>query len=310
MILPADEELHCVGPGRYWQESWYFNWADGESFGLARLGYRLNERRIDALVLTIRDGEPELIYPGVGLRDGGGERDAARGLRGGRLVVTMLEPLRRWRIVLEGRDALELTFEATTPAHDYHGEGRRLPPGVAAGHFEQAGRVTGWTRLRGRERRVNGTGERDKSWGERDWSRVERWDWIAGQFGDGFAFNVWQGSAGGEAGTSGYVWDGGVQRAVTAVEVRYQWGRRAHLARRAELRVAVEGGGSYDLVAEALGTFPLLRGRLWIEETHARFRCGGRAGVGVIEHAWRAGALDIARRAGDLARVAARVLRS
>jgi hypothetical protein len=58
---------------------------------------------------------------------------------------------------------------------------------MTGAHFEQSGRVTGWTRFgieRGAERHeIDALGQRDKSWGVRDWARLEGWNWLAGHPG-------------------------------------------------------------------------------------------------------------------------------
>ncbi len=105
MIGPEDEKLHLNehDGARHWQESYYFNWADPahELFGLTRIGLRLSQRRIDALVLAICKGQPAYIYPGVSLRQRGPwtEQSGAH-IRGGRLSYWLEKPLARWRLKL------------------------------------------------------------------------------------------------------------------------------------------------------------------------------------------------------------------
>src|SRR3990172_7598933 len=97
MIGPPDEELHSVGDGLHWQESYYFNWGDpdGKSFGLSRIGYRFGEKQIDGLVLTWRDGRPEFVYPAVNLalRGEPAKIRSSEGLKARGLVYRMVEPL-------------------------------------------------------------------------------------------------------------------------------------------------------------------------------------------------------------------------
>src|SRR5207245_479848 len=69
MIVAADEQLHEPGADAHWPESYYFNWADseGRSFGLTRIGYNPAARKIDAVLLPMRDRPPEDRYPALGL---------------------------------------------------------------------------------------------------------------------------------------------------------------------------------------------------------------------------------------------------
>jgi len=144
MIEPKDEQLHDYGPHPDWQESFYFNWADPErrAFTLARIGYRFNAGKTDGLIISLRDGETELFYGPADIDHEGpcSDEDPARGLRARRFVVTMEEPLRRWRLELEGDQSMDLVFEAHTPVFDYHEGGRRLASTMTGQHFEQTGR--------------------------------------------------------------------------------------------------------------------------------------------------------------------------
>jgi hypothetical protein len=50
-----------------------------------------------------------------------------------------------------------------------------------ADHFEQSGKVTGTVKLAGDARAVKGLGQRDKSWGPRNW-HIESWYALHAQF--------------------------------------------------------------------------------------------------------------------------------
>lgn len=319
MIEPQDEDPHPVGPGKHWQESWYFNWADphGKSFGLSRIGFRYNENRIDGLVLTLRDGRPEYIYPGVSLRPSGGwqHRQASQGIEAGRLTYRAEEPLRQWSLTLAGRDSMNLIWTAFTPAFDFGESPGELPPNVAQEHFEQSGVVTGWTRFKGRYHEIRGYGQRDKSWGVRDWAKVEGWNWITAQFGEAISFNAWEGFLGNQRYFNGFVYREGKNHAIDDPRIVFEWGRRKHLPRSTTISFSTAGGERYEFRAETLSTFPLVKNGLWLEEVHALFslETGGGSvplqGIGVIEHAWHAGTWGTIANAGDLARAGWKVLR-
>ncbi|WP_427384536.1 hypothetical protein [Janibacter sp. G56] len=115
-ILVADEHLHPTQPLPHWQESFYFNWTDLQAgaFGLTRIGYRLDSGEADAVVITMRGGKCELVYAAQNqtVPTTPGEFDTSRGLKVDRLTYTCEEPLKRWRLVLEGRDSFDLTWTA------------------------------------------------------------------------------------------------------------------------------------------------------------------------------------------------------
>jgi hypothetical protein len=79
---------------------------------------------------------------------------------------------------------LDLEWEAYSPVYDYP-----YPDDHPGAHYEHAGIVHGEL-LIGRERvAFEGRGERDHSWGDRDWW-VWGWHWTSFQIGNSHAINV------------------------------------------------------------------------------------------------------------------------
>jgi hypothetical protein len=304
MIGPEDEQIHAIGSDPHWQESFYFNWADLEqrAFTLARIGFRFHQQRIDGLIVSIRDGEPELVYPAANLSHQGSwdDQDPERGMRSRGFTVTMEEPLRRWRLRLEGRNSMDVVFEAHTPPFDYHAEGRRLAATMTGEHFEQTGSATGWTNFKGRRFEISSLGQRDKSWGARDWSRVEGWNWISAQFGRDLSFNLMQSFEDGQCFDNGFFFQDGENHAIESLEIRYRWGEKSHRPSAARIHALDSRRCEHEIHAEALGSFPLLKSGVWLEESHARFRIetpgGPRVGQGVMEHVWRPGKVALLAR--------------
>ncbi len=308
MIEARDEWLHEVGADPAWQESFYFNWADpnGRSFTLARTGYRFHPRKTDGLVISLRDGALELFYGPADLDHEGDcrEEDPAHGMRAGDLVVTMLEPLRKWRLVIEGDRGMDVVFEARTPAFDYHAEGP-LAATMTGSHFEQSGRVTGWTHFGDTRHEIDALGQRDKSWGVRDWDRLEGWNWISGQLGPDMSFNAMQTIEQGRTLDNGFVHRDGTNHPIARTQVAYTWGALEHELAGAEIEIVEVGGRTHRLRAEPLGAFPILRGDVWLEETHVAYTLDGpdgpRQGHGVVEHTWRATPTEIGKRGHRIA---------
>ncbi|MCC6215046.1 MAG: hypothetical protein IT376_09270 [Polyangiaceae bacterium] len=310
-IEPPDDARHEPGPERRWQESWYFNFSDPRSglFGLLRTGLRPNEGRADALVLTVLDGRPHYVYPGVGCRyTPGRSDDVARGLRVGRLDLRAVEPLARWQLTLRGEDALDLDFRCVAPPYDYPGRGagaEGFASSMAARHFEQVGHVSGWLRLHGRTFELDGYGQRDKSWGVRDWTTLAGWDWVSAHFGPELALNVLEVREGAGSHAAGFVWVDGRVEAVRAHRLRWDWGRRPHVPARGRLDIETERGDRLEVEATTRGRFPLYRGGALLEEIAADYvaRRAGRTyrGTGVLEHVWRPPLVERLRRGPELA---------
>ncbi|MCP4007274.1 MAG: hypothetical protein GY725_24075 [bacterium] len=313
MINNSDELLHEVGSDPAWQESFYFNWADPErhSFTLARTGYRFHPRKTDGLVISLREGELELFYGPADLDHEGDcrDEDPGKGMRAGDLVVTMLEPLRRWRLQIEGERGMDVTFEAHTPAFDYGAHGAQLATTMTGAHFEQSGRVTGWTHFGSQRQEIDALGQRDKSWGVRDWQRLEGWNWLAGQLGRDWSFNLMQTFEDGRVLDNGFVFRDGANHPLTSVRIDYEWGEHEHQMRSARIELVESAGRTHHLRAEALGAFPILRDDVWLEETHVAYTLeageagGEREGQGVVEHVWRATQEQIQARGMRLAAI-------
>lgn len=198
-VAAADEGRHEPGPEDLWGESWYFDFAarDGSIGGYVRLGLYPNRRVAwwwayivgpDRPTVVVRDHEVALPASGLDVR--------AEGLWGS---LTCEEPHEHWTIGMEAfgvalddpADAyagergdrvaagLDLEWEATSPVYPYGFTTR----------YEQACRVHGDVLVGDETIAVDGWGERDHSWGVRDWWVIP-WTWTAGRFGDGSAFHA------------------------------------------------------------------------------------------------------------------------
>ncbi|MET4433383.1 hypothetical protein [Mycolicibacterium sp. 624] len=319
MIAAADEQLHAPRPESAWQESYYFNWADleGRYFGLARIGFNPHAGRVDGALFTVRDGRLEYLYPGVGLPyDAQATHSAEFGIRAGALSFSMREPLKRWNIHLSGRNEIDLTWTALSAPYDYHDGpttyGSAAGEPVAANHFEQPGTVTGRIRVGAAQYDIEGFGQRDKSWGVREWGAISGWEWVTASFGPHFGFNATL-LHGATATPTGFVHRGGVNRPLTAVQIDYEWTRTPQVPRAARLVLTDVDGETYVVRASALAQVPLAKQGLLIQETPARFETSidgvRHAGVGVMEHAWHAGWRGTLQRIPDLVPVLANALK-
>ncbi len=207
MATPEDEGRHEPGAEPLWNESWYFDFAseDGSVGGYVRLG----------------------LYPNLGVawywgylvRAGADEGDASQllavqhhtaALPTGSVLEVREEGLwsalhcesahEHWTIGLEafavGLDdpgdayaddlrgervplGFDLEWEATAPVYDY--------PGVS--RYEQSCRVSGDILIGDETLDFDGWGQRDHSWGVRDWWGTG-WVWTAGRLDDGTAFHA------------------------------------------------------------------------------------------------------------------------
>jgi len=185
-VDPTDEWLHPDGGDRWWNESWYFDFAspDGSIGGYARIGRYPNQGVVWYWAAIARPDEPlvlvrehEVVHP----RHGGLEI-RHEGLWADHHIE---EPLDRWSLGLE---AFAVTLDQ--PADAFHGElghrtalgfdlewettGAPYPyPGVD--RYEIPCRVHGEVLVGDETITIDAPGERDHSWGSRDWWTFGWW---------------------------------------------------------------------------------------------------------------------------------------
>lgn len=198
-VPAADEGRHAPGPGDLWNESWYLDFAsaDGSLGGYARLGLYPALGVAWWWAALVREGEPLLL---VRHHEVDIPRDSlevrAEGLWSALYCET---PLQHWTVGLEAfavalgdpTDALgdergdltplgfDLEWETVAPPYAY--------PGVS--RYEVSCRVSGEVLVGSEEIAVDCFGQRDHSWGNRDWWAFP-WTWTAGRLDDGVAFHA------------------------------------------------------------------------------------------------------------------------
>jgi len=176
-----DEAAHPPGTGKLWGESWYFDFADP---GCAWGGYL----RVGSYP-NLQTGWLWLVLVGDELGDAGPVRIVEHRLApprqyGQELVVAgpAGDCLLRCHTSYEHWSArarapgvsLDLNWHAAAPEYRYE----------QASRYEQPCDVAGEITVRGRTVAISAPGQRDHSWGVRDWWRIP-WLWFAGRLNDG-----------------------------------------------------------------------------------------------------------------------------
>ena len=199
MTDAADERRHPSGEGRLWQESWYFDFAarDGSIGGYVRLGFYPNLGAAWFWAYLVGDGRPLVAVRDHELAIPSGQELEVRG-EGVWSSLNCEAPLDHWTVGVEAfgvalddpvdayrgelghRVALgiDLEWETVSPPYDY--------PGVS--RYEVSCDVHGEVLVGDERISFDGTGQRDHSWGERDWWKFP-WCWTAGRLDDGTAFH-------------------------------------------------------------------------------------------------------------------------
>jgi hypothetical protein len=179
-----DELTHPAGSGKLWGESWYFDVAEpgGAWGGYLRVGSYPN---LDTgwlwLVLVGDAGPVQIVEHGLALpRQHGAELvitgDAAE------CRLRCHTPFDHWSASVRAPGvSLDLSWRAAAPEYRYE----------QATRYEQPCDVTGELTVRGRTIAVDAPGQRDHSWGVRDWWRIP-WLWFATRLDDGTRAHVTQ----------------------------------------------------------------------------------------------------------------------
>jgi hypothetical protein len=196
---PSDEGRHAHGPEQLWNESWYFDAVseDGRTGVYTRLGLYPN---LGVSWLTAFVVGPDRASVAV--------VEFAAPLPGGEELTVDMErlhaehvceaPLERFRVRLEATgethaDPAALlrgeTGDPVSVAFDLVWETLGEPYAYrVATRYEIPCRVSGTVRVGDETIELRGVGQRDHSWGTRDWWSAE-WMWSAGHLDDGTRFH-------------------------------------------------------------------------------------------------------------------------
>lgn len=194
---PSDEGLHASGPDQLWNESVYLDFSspDGRVGGYVRLGLYPNWGRAWYWACLVGDGRPLVL-----LADNDASLpDADLTVNGRGYVAThdVARPLEEFRVTLDSSDAARQLADPFA-AYDSLRDAPRVPlaldltwstAGGVYGYditprYEVPCRVAG-SIVAGDERiEFVGFGERDHSWGTRDWWGVS-WLWTSAHLDDG-----------------------------------------------------------------------------------------------------------------------------
>ena len=193
---PADETAHPSGPELLWGESWYFDFASriGDLGGYVRVGHYPNlgvvwywaclvgEDRplvmvVDHAVPPPRPGSLELRNPGL-WADHNVEEPLQRWSLGLEAFgVALDDPADAYRGLVGDRTALGFDLEWETDGEPY-----AWPAGLD--RYEIPCRVHGEILVGDERVELDGVGQRDHSWGVRDWW-ASGWCWTAFHLDDG-----------------------------------------------------------------------------------------------------------------------------
>ncbi len=192
---PGDEGRHVPGPEELWNESWYFDAVseDAQVGVYTRLGLYPNLGVAWLTAFVCGPGRPTVAVVEFTAPLPGGDQLTVE-MDGLRAEHTCETPLERFRVRLrangeahadpaallrgEAGDPIPLAFDLEWQTH-----GEPYAYRVAT-RYEIPCRVSGELRVADEAIALRGVGQRDHSWGTRDWWSAE-WMWSAGGLDDG-----------------------------------------------------------------------------------------------------------------------------
>ena len=160
-----------------------------------------------------------------------------------------------------------------------------------ANHYEQTGRYEGQVTVGRKTYAFNGTGQRDRSWGTRDFRVPARWHWCSGQFGQGanlFAFNVCQVEFLLIRVIGGFVYEKGENYIIDDFVAETSYEADGVTQRRLEMKIRYGGHNSLDVLGEVKSVAPLVSSqgiyRIMVNEAMTIYTCRGKSCYGISEY--------------------------
>ena len=287
MASVADDERHVAGPGAlpFWNESFWFTAYDpaaevGVVFrsgaaplqGTANLYLYLTHR--GRVVHAVMDHALPLAPP------------APRRLTFPNGLDVEWEPRERFTLrYRSGPHAFDLVWEGLSPTYLYP-HPPDVPVEVVPRHIEHTGTVRGTVTLGGVAHAIDALGHRDHSWGgERDWAKLERWEYVNAEFGRDLWFHAvrvklrdldWI--------HIGCLWDGAALHALDGIAFESETADGGTRQVRIAVNATDEQARAWRFVGEeVLVNCPAVFGRTWLKDGITRYRCGERVGYGIYE---------------------------
>jgi hypothetical protein len=193
VIVPDDEWPHPFSPDHvWWNESWFWDWfaLDGSAAGHLRVGLFPNQDRAWVWLFVLHGGEWHTVeathLPLAAFGRAGDElRVEADPIQ---VTWTVATPLEDGRLTASTPSGLAVDVRVLADGLPHSSGGGRIEGHSAEGYetnrFEQPTIVEGTMRVGGEDVAiVDGRGERDHSWGPRDWNM--EWTFVVSGLADG-----------------------------------------------------------------------------------------------------------------------------
>ncbi|MDD1776045.1 MAG: hypothetical protein LUP94_01665 [Candidatus Methanomethylicus sp.] len=300
-MISTTDKLHEMGGLEEWSESFYFSFYDHPSgiFAFLRVGLKPNKGEKEMFCFLLM---PDGTFIGTKDQAPFDNTDlAAKGLK-----FSLLEPEKKWNLSFSGRlprygagvpkledVAFSVDYQALNPMFNYRecvsGEKEMISSSIASEHLEQYGRLKGQLKIGKTPYAIDGMGERDHSWGVRDWNAAKMWMWINCQFSENLAFNVTKLTVEGGDVDAGYIFMGGRNIPILSVDALTDYDSNGGPAK-LSMEMTDKEGKKHRVEAVVLRTatlpFPSRDGKNLsiLYEPLAKYTMDGQTGYGVAEY--------------------------
>lgn len=299
-ISEKDEYMHNWGkfPDNH-NESWYFNAIDLENnfYFITRVSFVMDRNLSQIMMIIGIKGKVHTYFKEIKLEKMPNNWEFDK-----KIKYYCVKPFEEWRITyedrkisfdinLKGRFSVHNSLEDEDPIETLEKYGIKLLDVTAQQHYEQPMNATGTITLKksGEIMNINCYGQRDHSWGTRDWVNIDNWNWGAAQFDDE-TINLWRSQVFEKSIESGTIFteDKNIKIIGVEVETETEDGKNPISS---TFIITDENENKRKLVSETVYSlhFPVptkdnSSGFSEIYEQIVKYKCDGKQGSGVSEY--------------------------
>ena len=298
--------LHEFGTHAEWNESFYFNFYDKarDICAFMRIGLKPNSNEKTGFCFFMMPDGSVLAMHGL-------EPVGDRELEVGNLRFEKILPEKKWQLAFSGmmerrkgdakaseQVSFSADYESLNRVFDYReyvsGINEKISEKIATQHLEQFGRAVGRLTIGAKEYTLDGLGERDHSWGVRDWNAPKMWIWLTCQFSEKSALNVTKLAMDGGEVDAGFIHLYGKNVPLMKVDIETSWDAN-HEPKGLEMKLKDMEGNVHEVSTGAMRkTVVPFAGRdgkslSLMHENLARYKMGSRVGYGIAEYLIRTG---------------------
>ncbi|MDH4122474.1 MAG: PEP-utilizing enzyme [Thermoplasmata archaeon] len=278
-----------------WNESYYFNFYDRTSdiYGFMRIGLNPKIEMKNVFCFFIMpDGKM------IGIKESTPDRDKTLSIKG--LNFEKLVPEKKWKLrcsstmtgAFTEKVEFDLDFESLNDIFDYReavtSAGRMMSKDIASEHLEQFGKIQGRLKIGEKVYSIDALGERDHSWGIRDWIAPKLWFWLNAHFSEVLSVNITKLVTDIGEVYAGFIFEDGKNIPILNAEISPRYDSKGRpLDFKMKLYDKIGNTHEIDaiIIRDAIVTFEVQDGRMGsvMHETLAKYKFRDRTGFGIAE---------------------------